>query len=195
LLDITKKPLYLIHNSQHCDTKPDNWVLTSSNQCTDNLENYVGPASDVMLVDFGRAVDLKQTLDDGLYGSIAAEDLECTAMRCGHNWSYDIDLHGVCVCAYILLHGKYLEMERDSTLKSPSWRLKKPFKRYWQQYLWKMLFDSFLNLRSPVDLKEYTCMLKALRGAFDQYLNQRKQKTELISLLTRQRRMLPSGMT
>ena len=48
---------------QHCDIKPDNWVLTSSST-DDSVSNSVGGA-DLMLVDFGRSIDLSYAAVSG----------------------------------------------------------------------------------------------------------------------------------
>ena len=142
-----------------------------------------------MLVDFGRAIDVMKLSDDGLYGNVAAKDLECVAMRSDHSWSYDIDTYGVCVCAHILLHGSYLDVIKDP--KSNRWQPTKPFRRYWQHNLWAILFDSFLNMKAPVNINEYACMVKQIRINFDLYLSNKKRKSELISILTKQERLLP----
>ncbi len=140
-----------------------------------------------MLVDFGRAVDILDLKGEKLYGSIAARGLECPAMRSGHNWSYDVDTHGICVCAYALLYGSYIELEKDNVHNS--WRLKRQFRRYWQQDLWTMLFD-LLNTGS-LTTHEYLSLLKKVRISFDQYLSQKRQKSQLISMLIRQQTILP----
>jgi checkpoint serine/threonine-protein kinase len=158
-------------------------VLTAS-------ANYPFAASDIMLVDFGRAMDAIEISDQGLYGNIAADDsLECGAMRSLRKWSYDNDAYGVCVCAYILLDGSYLDIVKDRATKT--WRLRKPLRRYWQVHLWKAFFDDFLDMKSPINLDNYANKLKQIRGAFDAYLDSEKQKSELALMLGRQERVLP----
>lgn len=141
-----------------------------------------------MLVDFGRAVDILERGDEGLYGNIAAEDLECVAMRCGQTWSYDIDTYGVCVCAHTLLHGSYLNIIRERN--SENWQPVTNLRRYWQKELWKTLFD-FVNMRAPVKRNDYLQRLNHTIKLFDSYLRNTKIKSELVSILERQERMLP----
>lgn len=181
--------LHFTAKTLHCDIKPDNWVLTTPSNTTCSSGIFSRTASDVMLVDFGRAVDIMELSNGGLYGNVAAKDLECVAMRSGHAWAYDVDTYGICVCAHILLHGSYLDVVKDP--KSNRWRPTKPFRRYWQHNLWKTLFDSFLHMKAPVNLNEYAYMIKQIRKGFDTYLSNEKRKSELISLLTKQERLLP----
>ena len=71
----------------HCDIKPDNWVLTSSSKDRYNAGTNAVSGADLMLVDFGRSVDLEKVASRGsnllqtqFKGNIAAEDMECVAM-------------------------------------------------------------------------------------------------------------------
>lgn len=146
-----------------------------------------------MLVDFGRAIDMIETLDRGLYGNVAADDsLECVAMRSLQSWSYDNDAYGICVCAYILLDGSYLDIVNDRATET--WRLRKPLRRYWQVHLWKPLFDGFLNMKSPLNLDDYANKLEQIQDIFDAYLDSEKRKSELVSMLRTQERVLPRSV-
>ena len=99
---------------KHCDIKPDNWII-----CT-----HPEFVSDVMLVDFGRAKELK-ILADGISvqtmrGQVATEGLECVAMRANDTWSFDVDtytnlpLNVVSVCLLVFS----LSLESSSCVKS-----------------------------------------------------------------------------
>jgi hypothetical protein len=142
-----------------------------------------------MLVDFGRAIDAIETLNRGLFGNVAADDsLECVAMRSHQSWSYDNDAYGICVCAYILLDGSYLDIVKDRATET--WRLRKPLRRYWQVHLWKPLFDDFLNMKAPMNLDEYANKLEQIQDTFDAYLDNEKRKSELVSMLRTQERFI-----
>jgi len=182
--------LHLRAKILHCDIKPDNWVLTTPE---DGDSNPMNLASDVMLVDFGRAVDLIDVTKNGLHGNIAAQDLESPSMRSNRNWSYDIDAFGVCVCASTILYGSYVEVRKDHS--SRQWCLAKPLRRYWQKQLWNMLFSAFLNLRTPVTIDEYSSKLSKIRMIFDRYLAHKGRKAEIASMLIAQRSMLPKRKT
>lgn len=141
---------------------------------------------------------MRDVSDYGLYGNIAAEDLECTAMRTDQNWTYDVDTFGVCVSAYMLLYGSYIDVVQDKMSKS--WQLRKPLRRYWQQHLWRPFFDFLLNMSNdseetpPQDsssvVDKYASFLTEMRVSFDLYLNNDKERKQLVSLLASQERAL-----
>lgn len=153
--------------------------------------------SDLMLVDFGRAVDLTTAAKDGgdplevkLFGNAAAEDMPCVAMRKGLGWSFDADTYGICASAHVLLYGTHLEIEFDSN--SQRWGSKKPLRRYWNQKLWNELFDALLNLdgkNSAIASRPHS--LRSLRKSFESYLNEGTRNKQLESLLKHQARILP----
>ena len=164
---------------QHCDIKPDNWVLTSSST-DDSVSNSVGGA-DLMLVDFGRSIDLSYAavsgsdpLETQFTGSIAAEDMECGSMRDGTSWGIELDLFGLAASSYILLFGSHMEVMKDRS--SGKWRPNKPFRRYWQQELWGPLFDSLLNHDSK-SADEYC--LRDYMIAFAEYIEGKQRKKEI----------------
>lgn len=180
----------------HCDAKPDNWVLmtseTSFEGCGSMLE-----ASDLMLVDFGRSVDLAMCAKDGadpmnvkLFGEATTEDLACVAMRKGCGWSFDVDTFGVCASSHVLLYGVHLEIEQGSNSR---WKPRKALRRYWQKELWSSLFDTLLNLDegSQTAIGSRPGSLRCLRLTLESYLNGKAK--ELFSLLKHQARILPSS--
>jgi hypothetical protein len=180
----------------HCDVKPDNWVMMASNSaysgCTELVE-----ASDLMLVDFGRAIDLTAAAKEGvdpmdvkLSGHAAAEDMACAAMRMNLGWSFDIDTFGICASAHVLLYGSHIEM--DIVRPSKRWKLRKRLRRYWQNELWTEIFDTLLNLDdiSQTAIGSRPRSLRLLRGKFEAHLGTRAK--ELESLLKHQARILPN---
>ena len=152
----------------HNDVKADNWVITS---WADKF--------DLMLVDFGRSVDLEKTggtsdpLRSQFKGNVAAEDTECVAMRESRPWGIDQDLFGLCSSAHLLLFGSHIEVtEEKSTGK---WRLRKALRRYHQQDLWKCFFDSLINFDSSTD--EYC--IPSVRAQFEEYVGTRQRMKEI----------------
>ena len=152
----------------HNDVKADNWVLTSRNV-----------RFDLMLVDFGRSVDLERTggasdpLRSQFKGNVAAEDTECVAMRESRPWGIDQDLFGLCSSAHLLLFGSHIEVtEEKSTSK---WRQRKAFRRYHQQDLWNRFFDTLINYDSSTD--EYC--IPGIRAQFEEYIGTGQRMKEI----------------
>jgi checkpoint serine/threonine-protein kinase len=155
--------------------------------------------SELMLVDFGRAVDLKAAakpeidpMDVRLEGSCAEKDMECVAMRKGLSWSFDVDTFGVCASAHVLLYGSHIEIDCNSTTKR--WKPRKPLRRYWQKDLWNDFFDTLLNLDevSQTALGSHPRSLRALYKKMETYIRDRSRSSNLESLLKHQASMLPS---
>ena len=168
----------------HCDIKPDNWVLTSSSKDVYNAGTNAVSGADLMLVDFGRSVDLEKVASLGsnllqtqFKGNIAAEDMECVAMRKGLPWGIDLDFYGVAASSFILLFGSHLEVTQDRS--SGKWRPHKSFRRYWQRDLWTLLFDTLLNFDSSSD--DYA--IGNIRIAFDEYIEGKDRKREITTHL------------
>ncbi|CAB9515023.1 Mitotic checkpoint serine/threonine-protein kinase BUB1 [Seminavis robusta] len=178
--------LELLHwhgNILHCDVKPDNWVLCSS-QGVDG--------ADLMLVDFGRAIDLADLAnsphdakDVKMIGDAAEEDMMTVAMKKKRPWSFDTDTFGLCASIHVLLFYSHIEITQDQRTKR--WMPKQRFKRYWQTDLWKEVFDTLLN--DPISSRPRS--LRDLREKLDKRLESNYQKLD--HLLKRQSRMLPSG--
>ena len=186
------------NSSKHCDVKPDNFVL-SNFKYSDTILHQVN-FSDLTLVDFGNAVDLKQSSDLNIddcrnvlfCGHTARKDMQCVAMRNGQSWSYDADTFGVVCCAHVLLYGKHMEIKkRNDNRWAPSTLLK----RYWKQDLWNEVFDTLLNRNDII----HTGLLADSRGSglcelrkkIDAHLKSKARK--LHELLSRQANILPAG--
>jgi len=185
--------LHLRGKILHCDIKPDNWVLTGSRSCIDSGDCPIG--SDLMLVDFGRALDLTEVGDEPfsirLHGDIAAEDMQCAAMLQHKSWNIDFDTHGVCASAHILLFRCYMDTSRND--KSNRWEPKKKFRRYWQQELWQTFFDTLLNINCDdfnMKVSEYGRKISSVRENFERYLDKSNNRRQVESLLKKQTRKL-----
>lgn len=180
---------------QHCDVKPDNFVL-STLECQDNDCRDI-EHSDIMLVDFGRAVDLTQfskEYDDVrkamLRGNACREDMRCVAMRNGKPWSFDADTYGILCSVHVLLFGTHIDIRKG---KNSRWHVDNAFKRYWQKDLWGDIFDTLLNLdeESGAVLGSRARSLRALREKIDAYL--KTEKEHLRYVLSRQVNLLPAS--
>ena len=171
--------------------KPDNWVLTSSANGNNNSGTKAIGGSDLMLVDFGRAVDLDKVASRGsnslstlFHGNVAAEDMECGTMRQGLPWGVDLDYFGLCASSHILLFGSHMEVAQDKS--TGRFHLQKTFRRYWKRDLWQMYFDALLNF----DVASENDVLRDIRIAFDEYIG-KERKQEITSHLTQLHRNLP----
>ena len=154
-------------------------------------------ASDVMLTDFGRAVDLEELetsctnpMDNRLKGKASRDDMMCAAMRDGLPWSFDIDTYGLCDTAHLLLFGSSLETVCDK--ETGRFAPKQKLRRYHQTELWTSLFDSLLNLEGPGKLAigSRPGSLRQVRAKFESYL--KKNEAQVQAQLKHQASFLPS---
>lgn len=133
----------------HGDLKIDNCLLrleepkeTWTNQYNRHGENGWS-AKGITLIDFGRAIDLRQfKAEQRFLADWTCDDHDCFELQTGQSWKYEIDYHGIASIAYCLLFGKYIEVIQgvDQLLA-----VDKPFRRYWQVDLWTALFRLCLN--------------------------------------------------
>ena len=184
-------------SSQHCDVKPDNFVLSAPQ--SSKYEHGDIPLSDLTLVDFGRAIDLSQYSQDEdedvrnvlISGSAVSKDMQCVAMRTQRPWSYDIDTYGILGSAHVLLYGTHMEIRKG---RDGKWRPNTTLKRYWQQDLWKEIFETLLNLDElGTAIGSRSSNLRALRRKINVYLKSEGVAEKLLSLLKRQAGMLPDS--
>ena len=166
----------------HCDVKPDNWVLCSSNDVQ---------GSELVLVDYGRAIDLSDLAKEGedpsnvvLMGEAAEEDMMCVAMRKGRPWSYDADTFGICASAHVLLFGNHIELIQNGK----RWMPRQSFKRYWQRDLWTELFDTLLNSDEGTMIGSRPLTLRMLKEKVEARLDQHRSKLD--ELLKKQEQIL-----
>ncbi len=168
-------------------------MLTFSANDKKNAETNVVGGADLMLVDFGRSIDLdiaenrgSNPLQTQFTGSIAAEDMECAAMREGRTWGVDLDLFGLAASSFLLLFGSHMDVIQDRS--TGKWRPNKSFRRYWQRDLWDLLFDSLLNFDSSTD--KYC--LREIRADFDSYIEGKQRKKDIAANLHQLHTHLPT---
>jgi hypothetical protein len=188
---LTHGPLSLLCVSlllQHCDVKPDNWVLTKSK--TEN--DLTAEASEVLLCDFGKAIDLDglgvdSTSQCQFVGSPVGKDMQCGSMRDGKPWSFDVDTYGLCASSHVLLFGSHMEVTKVVSTKR--WKVSKSIRRYWQKALWQDYFNALLN--DCGGGKPSHQVLRTLRAQFEEYLSHPTKQQELRALLRHQEAFLP----
>ncbi len=178
---------------QHCDIKPDNFVLSISESPDFSDIEFSG----LTLVDFGRAVDLTKHAEGCgeartvlLLGASAQDEMRCVAMRNDKPWSFDADTFGVLASAHVLLHGTHIKIVKGRNNK---WRPETALKRYWQHDIWDEIFDSLLNFdeASGAALGSRALNLRSMARRINDYLN--KEKKSLRSILSRQAHFLPDS--
>jgi len=164
--------------------------------CKDNACRDI-ESSDLMLVDFGRAIDLEDHCDDCMEartvmfrGDACHDDMKCVAMRAGKSWSYDVDTFGILACAHVMLYGTHIKLRRG---KKERWYLANTLKRYWQRDLWTNIFGTLLNLdeESGAAIGSRARSLRSLREEIDTYTT--KESAKLRSFLVRQVTLLPAS--
>lgn len=123
------------------------------------------------LIDFGRGIDMKAFRPDVQF--IAEWEMsqhDCNEVREMRPWTYQIDLYGVAGTIHAMLFGKYLESvpvnngrnssggrvsmddadtsadtNADGNSGMKRYRIREPFKRYWDREIWNDVFDLLLN--------------------------------------------------
>ncbi|KAG4305737.1 hypothetical protein PORY_000647 [Pneumocystis oryctolagi] len=152
------RTLEQLHNKSilHGDLKPDNCLLRFDPVETEWLSKYQRDGSGgwaskgIVIIDFGRGIDLKM-FSPQIQFIIDSEtdEQDCAEMREARPWTYQIDYHGLATIIHTLLFGKHIEIVPEKSLgigaARKRYRLVNGFKRYWQQDLWKRLFDLLLN--------------------------------------------------
>ncbi|KAF8424961.1 Mad3/BUB1 homology region 1-domain-containing protein [Tirmania nivea] len=128
----------------------------------------------ITLIDFGRGVDMKVFPPNVQFVADWKPDdvVDCVEVREMRPWSYQIDYHGCAGIIHNILFGRYLEIVGEkgagvgAGMGGKSWRVKEPFKRYWQGDLWARCFDVLLNPAKFVAEEESARLpvLKAIRG-------------------------------
>jgi checkpoint serine/threonine-protein kinase len=144
-----------------------------------------------MLVDFGRSVDLEALntsfpLHVKFNGPATSKDMECVSMRENRNWSLNLDTFGLCASAYVMLYGTHMEVSKASS--TMVWKTCKPLRRYWNRTLWNLLFETLLN--GGIE-ESQPKRLNEIRSSFDEYLDDKNRRREILALLKHQAAMLP----
>ncbi|KAG5518257.1 hypothetical protein PMAC_003053 [Pneumocystis sp. 'macacae'] len=152
------RTLEQLHNKHilHGDLKPDNCLVRFDPVETEWLAKYQKDGSGgwaskgIVIIDFGRGIDLKMFSPQVQFViDSQTDEHDCAEMREARPWTYQIDYHGLATIIHTLLFGKHIEIVPEKTLGlgavRKKYRLTNGFKRYWQQDLWKRLFDLLLN--------------------------------------------------
>jgi len=112
-------------------------------------------AKGVALIDFGRGIDLHLFPSDVQFiADWKPDEQDCAEIRDARPWTYQIDYFGLAGIIHSMLFGRYMEttaVEQQLGLGRKRYKLQQSFRRYWQQDLWKRLFDLLLNPLANAD--------------------------------------------
>lgn len=123
----------------------------------------------VALIDLGRGIDMRAFKPDVQFiADWKTTEADCAEMREMRPWTYQVDYHGLAGTIHSLLFGKYIETvaERGAGLgqgASKTYKVREPFKRYWQTEIWGGVFDLLLNPAKHLEAEEGQ-KLPVLRG-------------------------------
>jgi len=159
--------------------QPDNWVVSGKN------------GTDVILVDFGRSVDLSKAgkgdhLSVLFTGNEAAHDMACPAMRNEEPWCLETDAYGIVASSFLLLYGSHLDIVETADGK---WTPTKKLRRYWEASLWNRIFRDLINGTSD----EIPALMGTIRKEFDAYLDEGNRRSHVQALLAHQHTLLPTS--
>lgn len=75
---------------------------------------------------------------------VTTENFTCCEMLERKPWTYQTDLFGLAGTVFVMLFGKYMEVEK----KLQTWSVKTRFPRYINKSLWEHFFMTLLNVES-----------------------------------------------
>ncbi|KAG8821442.1 hypothetical protein FRC17_009825, partial [Serendipita sp. 399] len=133
----------------HGDLKIDNCMVRLE-ECSGEWSNQYDPhggggwaSKGIMLIDFGRAVDVSLfPRGTSFVTDWKMDKRDCLEMREGRPWTYETDYYGLAGIVYCMLYGKYMELP---IVKDGIQKLSTSLKRYWRTTLWERLFSALLN--------------------------------------------------
>ena len=119
------------------------------------------------LIDFGRGIDIRKFRPEVQFiADWETGPQDCAEMRELRPWTWQADYFGLAGIIHSLLFGKYIDTVVDKSGSHPAatasssttsggpvggigakkyWKLKEPFKRYWQGDIWSEVFWLLLN--------------------------------------------------
>ncbi|XP_077242210.1 protein kinase and Mad3-BUB1-I domain-containing protein isoform X2 [Tasmannia lanceolata] len=167
--------LETLHNASiiHGDFKPDNLLVryASGDLLEDGFRSRTGPWCDqgLCLVDWGKGIDLRLFPDGTVFtGDCRTSGFRCVEMQENRTWTFQVDTYGLCVIVHMMLHGKYMEIEKKAAPDgSYLYQPKSSLKRYWNVDLWNTLFAKLLNVGSS---GSDVMLLQSLRKSFEDYI-------------------------
>ncbi len=170
-------------------------------------------AKGLALIDFGRGIDMRVFRDGVQFvADWKTGPADCVEMREMRPWTWQVDCFGLAGVVHSMLFGKYIDTvvvgnhgEGDDdgggiggtgnghgvgVDAKKRYKLKEPFKRYWQTELWTAVFDLLLNPARYVEREESGRMpvvrgMRDVREGLESWLELYAEKRGLRALLRR----------
>lgn len=172
----------------HCDVKPDNLLLRNGGERWldwDSSRPGSWKKKGLALIDFGRAIDLRDyEANTQFVGNAGTESFSCPEMRENKSWVYQSDCFAIAATIHVMLHGEYMETITDR--KTGKYAPKLALKRYWNQDVWKLVFEKLMNHPTTESTAEKP-NLRAIREVLEEALDANGTGGSLVkSLLVKQ---------
>ena len=150
----------------------------------------------VVLIDFGRGVDMKQFRPDVRFvADWKTTEADCPEMREMRPWTFQTDYHGLAGVVHSLLFGRYMETRAERAPgpgagATKTYAIKEGLKRYWQTAIWTEVFELLLNPMQHVSGEEGGRLpvlqgLRRARGLMEDYLEANGDKGQGLKPLLR----------
>lgn len=99
----------------------------------------------IKLIDFGNAIDMQLFAPGTEFKhKINTKNFTCVEMIENRGWTYQTDLFCVASTFHTLLFGRYMTIEKKSSLK---YDIKTPIPRYFKKVMWTKMFNTLINVR------------------------------------------------
>ena len=146
----------------HGDIKPDNFLLRDKQNTMQSMSMKMSKS--VVLIDFGRSIDMKILPKGSLFNVSSKTDLfECVEMQTNRPWTYQIDYYGMLSCIYLMIHNEYLTVKSDA---SGCWMpVKKPHRRL-DQEVFSKLYKDLLNIPDCESIPSLEPYIELLENSF-----------------------------
>lgn len=159
------------HGIIHGDIKPDNVMLRLNPIADHQWSKYYDRHGrngwgdkGIVLIDFGRAMDLTKLRPDVRFISDwKMDNQDCIQMQQGKPWTYDADYYGIAAIVHLMLFGQYIKTEQVDGQH----RITSTLKRYWQRDLWEKLLSLLINPGTQLPI---THSLRQIREEMCTYL-------------------------
>ncbi|NXU98173.1 BUB1 kinase, partial [Cettia cetti] len=148
----------------HGDIKPDNFILGERQVFLDNDTCDIdGLCHGLTLIDLGQSIDMK-LFPEGTAFTARCETsgFQCVEMLINKPWNYQTDYFGIAATVYCMLFGTYMRLKDDNGV----WKPEGTFRRLANAELWKVFFESLLNIPSCCNLPSLGVLRQKLKDLF-----------------------------
>lgn len=122
----------------------------------------------IQLIDFGAAIDMDWYKKNDVFTYVVkTENFTCCEMQEAKPWTYQADLFGLAGTSFVMLFGRYMEVEKPLH----TWSVKAKFPRYINKTLWEHFFLTLLNIESC----EMMPNLQTLKDQFEEEIHAKEK--------------------